>query len=57
MQVNVGEVWVGNYRDRFTVINKIEQNGKVWIHYRNINGTEFSCWEESFVHRFRKDVS
>lgn len=57
MQVKEGQRWVGTDMKAFTVISRTETNGEVWIHYRNDRGQEFSCWEESFVQRFRKDES
>ena len=55
MQVKEGQRWLGPNMVSFTVINRIEKDGEVWVHYRNETGQEFSCWEESFVDRFRKD--
>lgn len=57
MQVKEGQRWLGPDLVPFVVINRIEKNGETWVHYRNEKGQEFSCWEESFLHRFRKDDS
>lgn len=56
MKVKVGERWLsGSDRKSFTVIAVLEQDGKTWIHYRDDFAKQYSCWEESFLHRFSKD--
>lgn len=55
--VNVGEKWMSNTLKVFRVLSRVENDGQVWIHYRDDSGREYSCWEESFVHRFSKDLT
>lgn len=57
--VKVGSKWVGNGNDRFRVLHVIELEGHTWIHYIKDNATEdsnreYSCYEESFLTRFRE---
>ena len=55
-----GSKWSGIDGKVFVVINIVEQNGHTWVHYRNDkpaeNGTpqEYSCYQESFLSRFRQ---
>jgi hypothetical protein len=32
-------------------------DGNTWVHYRNQQGEEFSCFEEAFILRFREDAN
>lgn len=52
--IKVGSNWSGSDREVFTVIHRIELNGHIWIHYRNQQGQEFSCYEEAFLSRFQE---
>lgn len=57
--IKVGSKWVGNGNDRFRVLHVIELEGHTWIHYIKDNATEdsnreYSCYEESFLTRFRE---
>lgn len=57
--VKIGSKWVGNGNDRFRVLHVIELEGHTWIHYIKDNATEesnreFSCYEESFLTRYRQ---
>lgn len=55
MTVKVGDRWTSGDKV-FFVIAKVDDGKNIWIHYRNdTTGQEYSCWEESFVHRFIKD--
>ena len=48
--------WSGADGKLFTVIHVVQdQEGHTWVHYRNQQGQEFSCYQESFLSRFRKD--
>lgn len=60
--VKVGSKWVGNGNDKFRVLHVIELEGHTWIHYIKDNATEdfvreYSCYEESFLSRFRETPS
>jgi len=57
--VKVGSKWVGNENNIFRVIQVIELEGHTWIHYIKENvpeelNREHSCYEESFLSRFRE---
>jgi hypothetical protein len=58
--VKAGSVWEGSDRKQFIVLNTIEKEGQVWVHYRE-NGKdqnrEYSCYLESFVSRFRETIT
>ena len=56
--VKVGSKWVG-VSDTFRVIHVVELEGHTWIHYIKENASEdsnreYSCYEESFLSRFRE---
>jgi hypothetical protein len=56
--VKVGSKWVGNENNIFRVIHVVELEGHTWIHYIKNNAPEestreYSCYEESFLSRFR----
>jgi hypothetical protein len=56
--VKEGSIWGdGSSQHRFTVIRRVEIEGNIWIHYRNEQGTEFSCYEQSFKQRFRENTN
>lgn len=55
--VREGSNWEGSDSKTFTVIHRVELEGKIWIHYRNQHGEEFSCYEEAFLSRFRELVN
>jgi hypothetical protein len=57
--VKVGSKWVGNEDNIFRVIHVIELDDHTWIHYIKDNAPEdlnreYSCYEESFLSRFRQ---
>ena len=56
--VKAGSKWLGNGNDKFHVIHVIELEGHTWVHYIKENTTEenreYSCYEESFLSRFRE---
>jgi len=57
--VKVGSKWMGNDNNRFRVIHVIELEGHTWIHYikenaLEDNNREYSCYEESFLSRYRQ---
>lgn len=55
--VKVGSNWGSDTGTIFTVLHRIELDGKIWIHYRNQQGKEFSCYEEAFLIRFREHAN
>jgi hypothetical protein len=58
MMIKQGSKWTSG-NESFVVIDIVEQDDHTWIHYRseklNASGTprEFSCYQESFLSRFR----
>lgn len=59
--VKVGSKWsgTGNEKNIFRVIHVVELDDHTWIHYIKENVTEdlnreYSCYEESFLSRFRE---
>jgi hypothetical protein len=57
--VKVGSKWVGNGDTIFRVIHVIKLDDHIWIHYIKENALEddnreHSCYEESFLSRFRE---
>jgi hypothetical protein len=54
-----GSKWGDGIDKVFIVLHSVEQNGHTWIHYRSEKvdetGTpkEYSCYQESFLSRFR----
>jgi hypothetical protein len=58
--VKVGSIWSSPDK-KFRVISVAEVDGHMWIHYREDLGVkvsakdckEYSCYEESFLLRFR----
>lgn len=53
--VKEGTRWTGGDKV-FHVVHKVEIDGHVWIHYEQDNCNEcreFSCYEQSFLERFR----
>lgn len=55
--VKEGSSWTtGSDRTVFTVLHRIEIEGHWWIHYRDQNATEYSCYEEAFVTRFFEKI-
>ena len=57
--IKQGSRWSGGNEKVFIVLHTVEQDGHTWIHYRsekvNESGTptEYSCYQESFLGRFR----
>ena len=55
--IKVGSRWEGTDK-QFRVLAVVEQEGHIWIHYREDLGIkvpvlEYSCYQESFLSRFR----
>lgn len=56
--IKIGSRWIGNEGNVFIVISNAEVDGNRWVHYRNDQtGQEYSCFEESFVSRFRENAN
>jgi hypothetical protein len=54
-EVSTGEIWEAGVREYFRVINVVELENQIWVHYMRLkDNLEYSCLKESFVHRFRK---
>jgi hypothetical protein len=54
-EVRTGEMWEAGVREYFRVINVVELENQIWVHYMRLkDNLEYSCLKESFVHRFRK---
>lgn len=57
-KVNMGEKWRSSDFETFRVIDVVELENQTWIHYMRIrDNIEYSCLEESFIHKFSKDLS
>jgi hypothetical protein len=62
--VKEGSLWSTGDRKYFRVLGVVEIDGKTWVHYREDKGTkvpaiqcrEYSCYQESFVYRFREVI-
>ena len=57
--IKEGSKWVGNGDSIFRVIDVIKLEDHTWIHYIKENALEdsnreYSCYEESFLSRFRE---
>lgn len=60
--IKVGSRWASTDK-KFRVISVVELEGNIWVHYREENNStsteeckEYSCYEESFVARYRQMV-
>jgi hypothetical protein len=50
-----GSKWSGHDSTMFRVLDTIELEGHVWVHYiREHDNTEYSCYLESFLSKFRE---
>ena len=57
-KVNMGEKWRSSDFETFRVISVVDVENQTWIHYMRIrDNLEYSCLEESFIHRFSRDLS
>jgi hypothetical protein len=59
--IKQGSKWEGNDRNVFRVIQVIKIEDHTWIHYIKENAPEeatreYSCYEESFLSRFREII-
>lgn len=62
VEVKVGSRWTGSEHDRFSVVNVVELDGHVWVHYRKEtesedSAREYKCYKESFLHRFKSLIN
>jgi hypothetical protein len=48
----IGSKWDGGGKE-FVVLAVVEQDKHMWVHYRDNNSKEYSCYLESFLRRFR----
>lgn len=55
--VKEGSTWSGSDSKEFVVLHRIELDGHTWIHYRDQQGQEYSCYEEAFVTRFKENAN
>lgn len=58
--IKPGSVWLGANQEPFVVIDVVELDGHTWVHYRKQNTKEpreYSCYQESFVVRFREHIN
>jgi hypothetical protein len=54
--IKEGSKWGSPEGKEFIVIHVIEKEGHIWVHYRDNSKNElreYSCYEESFLIRFR----
>jgi hypothetical protein len=56
--VKEGSRWAGNSDDTYHVIHVVELDGHTWVHYikekaPEHSNREYSCYQESFLQRFR----
>jgi hypothetical protein len=57
-KVNMGEKWRGSNFETFRVIDVVDIANQTWVHYMRIrDNLEYSCLEESFIHKFARDLS
>jgi len=56
-KVKQGSNWSNSTGVRFTVLHTVVIDGHTWVHYRNQQAEEFSCYEEAFLLRFREDAN
>ena len=50
-----GSVWAGDSMEKFRVIDVVYTDDNVWVYYvKAKDGTEYSCYLESFLARFRE---
>ena len=54
-QIKLNSCWCDGEGRKFTVLQTAILNDNIWIHYRNEQGREFSCFQESFISRFTEN--
>lgn len=55
--IKEGSKWTGSEGKEFVVIHRLELDGKIWVHYRDQQAREYSCYEEAFLVRFRESTN
>lgn len=50
--VKLNSVWTDTNDNKFTVVKLTTDNNKTWIHYKNSQEQQYSCYAEAFTHRF-----
>ena len=55
--IKEGTRWWAGEGKKFIILALVEEDKNIWVHYRNQQGEEFSCFEEAFVLRFREDAN
>jgi hypothetical protein len=55
--IKAGSKWHSTSYDFFWVIDVVEVEGAVWVHYKDQSAREYSCLADSFLHRFRQQVN
>lgn len=56
-QIKLNSCWCDREGKKFTVLQTAILNDNIWIQYRNEQGREFSCYEESFISRFTENLN
>lgn len=56
-KVKLGSKWLTSDRRVFDVIAVVEREGHVWVHYRDQQAREYSCYQESFLQRFTEHTN
>jgi hypothetical protein len=56
MKLTQGSRWTSTEHKQFILLHEVEQDGHLWVHYREETGQpsprEYSCYKESFLARF-----
>ena len=53
--IKVGTRWWGGGDKKFVILALVEEDKNIWVHYREDGPEqprEYSCYLESFLHRF-----
>jgi hypothetical protein len=60
-KVTANSRWLSSDYKEFVVMHVIDdEQGRTWVHYRQdqpANNQEYSCYEDSFLMRFKEDAS
>lgn len=60
--IEPGSKWTSSDYSKFVVISVTEIEGHTWVYYRKLNVpegecSEYSCYAETFTHRFSRIVN
>ena len=55
--VKLGSKWSGGSGNEFWVIALVEDKENTWVHYRDSQAREYSCYLASFLQRFTEQVN